>query len=155
VFPLSHSKATCDPSARVISLAHYSIYHKASLSQFSSCWSLWAIFRNQPLGSNIVSSREQKGVPGPQSQKLAGRVVAREQQLVLQFFVHKDLFGKVRVHDFMVVVRDFIVGFTTLLSMDTKLCSSRIQLWTQHYHFMCKKGFFGRNKVVDWILASF
>ena len=36
------------------------------------------------------------------------------------FFVHKDLLGKVRVHDFMVVVRDFIVGFTTLLSMDNK-----------------------------------
>jgi hypothetical protein len=57
-------------------------------------------------------------------------ILDEQQQLVLQFFVHKDLLGKIRVHDFIVVVRDFIVGFATLLFTDNNICTRQIKFYT-------------------------
>src|SRR5262245_21332797 len=34
-------------------------------------------------------------------------------------------------------------------------CSGRIKSRTQDYHFTCKRGYFGQNKVADWHTSLF
>jgi hypothetical protein len=78
---------------------------------------------------------------------------------VRELFVHGCLPYKLELTTFLYVnqnpVTDFIVGLPTLLLLDNNICSSRINLRTQNYHFTCKTGFFGRNKVVDWHISHF
>ncbi len=98
-------------------MVHYNNYRKTSLAIRLRLVLVDNLQSQQP-GSNKNLSYTESSANGLDLRNLQDESPLDSSDSSCKFLVRKDLLGKIRVSDFIVLVSDFIVGFPTLLLLD-------------------------------------